>query len=492
MPFAPGLNVLTGETGAGKSIVIDALLLVRGARAQPDSIRTGAETAIGRGGVRRRPGGPGGRACSTRPGTAPGDGAARRQARARALRAAPRLRQRLARHGGAARAARRPPGGAPRPARAPAPAGAGAPARRCWTASRMRGARASAWARWCAGGRRRGPSSRALARRDARGRAPGGPLPLPALRDRRRRSSGTGEEDELRAERRRLQHAERIAAGLAGGDRRCSTRTPQSAASAARRARPRSCATLSRFDPDAAAPIEAIEGAQAYVEDAVGRARALRDRAVFDPERLEQIDERLDAIGKLKRKYGDTVAAIARLPARGRRRRSTGSSATTRSRRSMERAVAEAAAAAGAEAARALRGPRRAAARAARAAHPEGAPRARDGARALPRGPAPRAGGRGRARSGDGRLAGRAARGRDRRVAALGQPGRGPAAAGQGRLGRRALAHDAGGQDDPGRGRRRADAWSSTRWTRASAAAWPTSSARSSAPTRGRAARCSA
>src|SRR4030095_5408320 len=43
--FSPGLNVLTGETGAGKSIVIDALLLVRGSRAQPDLIRTGADTA---------------------------------------------------------------------------------------------------------------------------------------------------------------------------------------------------------------------------------------------------------------------------------------------------------------------------------------------------------------------------------------------------------------------------------------------------------------
>src|SRR5258705_3460749 len=43
--FAPGLNVLPGETGAGKSISIDALLLVRGSRAQPDLIRTGADTA---------------------------------------------------------------------------------------------------------------------------------------------------------------------------------------------------------------------------------------------------------------------------------------------------------------------------------------------------------------------------------------------------------------------------------------------------------------
>ena len=46
VPFAPGLNVLTGETGAGKSIIVDALLLITGARAQPDWIRTGAETAV--------------------------------------------------------------------------------------------------------------------------------------------------------------------------------------------------------------------------------------------------------------------------------------------------------------------------------------------------------------------------------------------------------------------------------------------------------------
>jgi len=44
-PFAPGLNVLTGETGAGKSILIDAILLVRGARAQTDVIRADADTA---------------------------------------------------------------------------------------------------------------------------------------------------------------------------------------------------------------------------------------------------------------------------------------------------------------------------------------------------------------------------------------------------------------------------------------------------------------
>jgi DNA repair protein RecN (Recombination protein N) len=45
LEFGPGLSLLTGETGAGKSILIDALGLLLGNRASADLIRTGAEQA---------------------------------------------------------------------------------------------------------------------------------------------------------------------------------------------------------------------------------------------------------------------------------------------------------------------------------------------------------------------------------------------------------------------------------------------------------------
>ena len=45
LEFKPGLSALTGETGAGKSIIVDALLLAAGGRAGPDVVRNGAERA---------------------------------------------------------------------------------------------------------------------------------------------------------------------------------------------------------------------------------------------------------------------------------------------------------------------------------------------------------------------------------------------------------------------------------------------------------------
>jgi DNA repair protein RecN (Recombination protein N) len=45
LDFQPGFNVLTGETGAGKSILVGAVGLLVGGRASPDLVRTGEDTA---------------------------------------------------------------------------------------------------------------------------------------------------------------------------------------------------------------------------------------------------------------------------------------------------------------------------------------------------------------------------------------------------------------------------------------------------------------
>ena len=47
--FDRGLHVMTGETGAGKSIVIDAMNLLLGGRADRELVRTGCEKAYAEG-----------------------------------------------------------------------------------------------------------------------------------------------------------------------------------------------------------------------------------------------------------------------------------------------------------------------------------------------------------------------------------------------------------------------------------------------------------
>ena len=44
--FLKGFSILTGETGAGKSIMIDAILIVLGHRSDPEMIRSGENNAI--------------------------------------------------------------------------------------------------------------------------------------------------------------------------------------------------------------------------------------------------------------------------------------------------------------------------------------------------------------------------------------------------------------------------------------------------------------
>ncbi len=46
LKFDKGLNVLTGETGAGKSVIVDALMMLLGEKASPDYVRRGEKKAV--------------------------------------------------------------------------------------------------------------------------------------------------------------------------------------------------------------------------------------------------------------------------------------------------------------------------------------------------------------------------------------------------------------------------------------------------------------
>src|SRR5437763_2969263 len=70
LAFRPGLCVLTGETGAGKSILLDALGLALGRRADAGLVRPGAEQAAVAANSRRAATAPP-RAFSARAGAAP-------------------------------------------------------------------------------------------------------------------------------------------------------------------------------------------------------------------------------------------------------------------------------------------------------------------------------------------------------------------------------------------------------------------------------------
>lgn len=67
---------------------------------------------------------------------------------------------------------------------------------------------------------------------------------------------------------------------------------------------------LEKYDASVRALREEAESAAAQADDVARALRAYRDGVEHDPARLAQIDERLDLIFRLKRKYGDTIEEI--------------------------------------------------------------------------------------------------------------------------------------------------------------------------------------
>ena len=303
--FEAGLNVLTGETGAGKSILVDAILLVRGARAQADVIRADADAATVEAVF-----------------DVEGDAAVMAVLEAAGLAAEGGevvIRRELARSGRHRAFVNDSPvtvgllerlgdhlvdvhGQHEQQRLLETPAQldlldrfGGAEGIRARVGELHIGFRAAEAA---AEELRR--SVRDTAQREDLLRFQLSELDGARLRP--------GEEEELRIEQRRLQHSERFTAGLT--EVTDGLRDEESSALARVARATKLLRDLGRLDAVFTAPAEALDAAEAHIQDAVLAIRELREHIVFDPGRLEAIDDRLDALTRLKRKYGDSVDAM--------------------------------------------------------------------------------------------------------------------------------------------------------------------------------------
>jgi len=303
--FGPGLNVLTGETGAGKSMLLDAILLIRGARAQSDVIRTDTDTATVEAVFEVTPRGPAAAVLDEAGlGLEQGQVVVRRElARSGRHRAFVNdspvtvgLLERLGDHLVEIH-------GQHEHQRLLEPARQLDLLDRFADAEELRDRVGDLFVKHRTAGaelERARTAERDRAQREDLLRLQVAELDGARLR--------AGEEDELRVERRRLQHSERLSAGLT--EAAALLHDDEGSAMSRLHRAARLLRDLARLDPAFATPADAVDGAGALLEDALAAVRSLRESVTVTPRRLEAIDERLDTLTRLKRKYGDTEAAM--------------------------------------------------------------------------------------------------------------------------------------------------------------------------------------
>ena len=119
-----------------------------------------------------------------------------------------------------------------------------------------------------------------------------------------------GEDEELESRRKLLQNAEKIANGLNdavdnlyGGEDIDGAATLLSVAE-------RALARITKYSDDIASLHEKVADMMYQVQDVAEIARDVRDDLAYSADELEQIESRLDVIHKLRRKYGTTCADI--------------------------------------------------------------------------------------------------------------------------------------------------------------------------------------
>lgn len=120
-----------------------------------------------------------------------------------------------------------------------------------------------------------------------------------------------GEDERLPAEREVLRHAELIRdAGREAAEYIYESESAVTGGLAGIVARLREA---ERHDPRFAGPATQVEEAAATLEDAARELARLSGGIESDPARLEQVEDRIELIRRLKRKYGETIAEILRL-----------------------------------------------------------------------------------------------------------------------------------------------------------------------------------
>jgi DNA repair protein RecN (Recombination protein N) len=361
LELGPGLTVITGETGAGKSIIIEALGLLRGGRAGADLIRVGRDEArveaiidlpaaahdelrarLEADGRQARAGGQSGD-----DGGGDDDGLVVRRTVARSGRGRAHLGGALATAGDLASTV----------------AGlidiASQHDQQSLTDGERQLAILDAFAEndalrvtMAAAHRALAAASQALDAfsADARTRTEREDLLRFQMGELEAAALAAADEDvELRGERERLKSAEKLFAAAARGEEVLYAQEAAVAGQIAGVAR--ELAGLGPIDPALGALAERLQAAQATVEDVARDLGRYASRVRADPARLAEVEERLFLLARLARKHGGTLAdAIARREAIARELAELGSFDDGLERRRAALAAAEAAARAAAEA----------------------------------------------------------------------------------------------------------------------------------------------
>jgi DNA repair protein RecN (Recombination protein N) len=309
--FAPGLNVLTGETGAGKSILVDALHLVLGGRAQADAVRTGAEEAEVQALLRpRNPAETDARLTALGLPAAGGEMVVRRtvqrEGRSRAW-----VNGALATAAQLAQATR----GLLDISGQHEHVGLLDPQGHLDLldahASIDRGEYAAAFAKLAEAER-----ARARLDSDEAARAERASFLRYQLDELEKADPREGEDDALSQERRVLAAAEKLRAGADESESLLRSGEQAAQVSAARALK--RLEEMAGIDPALASVAAAVRGAVAELDEAGRTLARYAGRAGGDPQRLEDIDERLELLRRLARKHGGSLAsALQRRTAMG-------------------------------------------------------------------------------------------------------------------------------------------------------------------------------